>query len=174
MKTLFRLFAVIALIAIAVPTQAQFVRGGAPTLYSALTNLSGDINYTNVFSIGAVGAASSTNIVSPATNAGPHVVNIPAGFGVGFGATLGTTNLGTTATVYFLFDLSMDTTNWTTGTNTAQWTFGIPLNGMTQRTAFTNFPASFINGASQIRLHGILNDNTNLTFLTNAYISTYQ
>src|SRR5438046_3837690 len=112
MKNYFAILAAAALMLFSTSAEAQFTQ--APVLKFAITNLSGVIGVpTNVFVIGSPNAASVTNIVSPATNAGPRAVNIPPNSGIGFYATAGTTNLGTTANVAFVFDLSVDTTNWT-------------------------------------------------------------
>lgn len=170
MKNYFSLLAAAVLMLFSFSARSQMPT--TATLKFAITNLSGVIGTpTNVFVIGSPNAASITNIVSPATNAGPRTCFIPANSGVGFWATLGTTNLGTTANVAFVFDLSVDATNWTTTTN---FYVAQALSGMTKQVLWTNLPAFHINNAKAIRVRSILNDNTNTTFITNCYFTVYQ
>jgi hypothetical protein len=170
MKNYFSILTAAVLMLFSFSASAQF--SYSPALKFAITNLSGNIGTpTNVFVVGSANAASTTNIVSPATNAGPRNIIIPANTGVGFWATAGTTNLGTTANFSFVFDLTVDGTNWTTTTN---FYAAVPLSGMSRAVLFTNFAPALLNNARGIRIGRINNDNTNTTFLTNCYFTVYQ
>jgi hypothetical protein len=169
MKKYFSILTAAVLMLFSFSAKAQFIT--TPVLLTAITNLSGVISSTNVFVIGAVNAASVTNIASPATNAGPRLVSIPPGQGVGFFTTLGTTNLGTAHNVTFIFETTVDGTNFTTGTN---FSYALALNGMTRVAGFTNINATTLNNARGIRIRQIFNDNTNVTYITNCYFTRYQ
>ncbi len=93
--------------------------------------------------------------------------DIRPGYGVGFGVKFNGTNTGTDALTFSL-QLSQDGTNWTTG----YYTFAPVQNGTNTVIAYTNFPASLIDAAKQIRLATINNANTNYSlFVSNVFFS---
>lgn len=133
------------------PARAQLV----PTdLTFALTNLVG---------VPVTVAAGSSNAIS-----GPVEITLKQGVGFAAMPHFASTNLSTNVIVGFLWQVSVDGTNWATTDYLVQTNL---LNGSTAVRGYKLFAPSVVDHARKVRLYAITNGGVFSAFITNVTVS---
>jgi hypothetical protein len=101
---------------------------------------------------------------SVTSNINTSAISVRQAKGLAFLPLLAGTN-ASTAAVTFVFDVSVDGTNFTTSSPLA---FAVAMNGTTAVRGYTNFSSTLLDNVSHLRLRSIQNAHTASVFVTNA------